>query len=153
MPKWAKAILRILGVVNCAALLLGISFLQYPAYRVLIKHAAEPQDAPNFRPVFATMTLVELAFIALLLLTAVQFIRAKSSSANLYSIVVLVFIVFEVGTGMLGRAGGIGTSIAVASGSVGTGTAPFEFLFLVPFLYPIFTMILVQLLKQRYSSV
>lgn len=133
------------------ALLLGISFLVVPVYRVLVIDAVKLQDAPHYRLIFGMMALVESVFIVVLFATAVQFIKGSTSGANLYSVAVLILIAFEVGTGMLGRAGGIGLSIAAASGGVGSGTGPFEFLFLVPFLYPIFSVILVQAVKQRHS--
>jgi len=153
MPKLAKIVLRALGIINCVALLLGASFLLDSVHRVLTGHITEPHDASYFRSVFALMTLIEVVFIGILFATAIRFIQAKLSAANLYSLTVLTFIVYSVATGALWRAGrGIGASIAAASGGTGSGTAPFEFLLLVPFLYPLASMIFVQLLRQRYHS-
>jgi len=151
MPKWAKIALRTVGVINFATLLLGTSLLLDKVYRVLAGHITEPSDAPYFRLAFAVMALVEAAFVGVFLTTAIRFIRAKLSAANLYSLAVLLHIVYSAATGMLWLARrGIGTSIAAAS-SV-SGVAPFEFLFLVPFLYPALSVVLVQLLKQRYNA-
>lgn len=153
MPKSARVVLRTLGIVNSLALLLGTSFLLDSVYRVLAGHIVEPTGAPYFRFAFAVMALIEMIFVSVLLATAVRFIQARLSAANLYSIAVLLFIVYSVATGVLWRTGsGIGASIAAASGGAGSGTAPFEFLLLVPFLYPLLSMILVQLLRQRYNS-
>lgn len=143
MPKWTTIAIRVLGVVNCLALLLGTSFLAPTLYRVLVKNVLRGD-----RFLFSAMFLVELTLITLLFWTSVQFIRGKSSAANLYSIAVLILIFFEVGTGMWARAGGIAVDIAVASAVVSSGTAPFEFLFLVPFLYPVLSVTLVQLSKR-----
>lgn len=146
MPKWTTIAIRVVGVINCLALLLGISFLAHPLYRVLVKNVLKDE-----RFLFAAMFSLELALITLLLVTSVQFIKGNSSAANLYSIAVLILIFFEVGTGMWARVGGIAVNIAVASAVVGTGTAPFEFLFLVPFLYPVLSVTLVQLVKTRQT--
>jgi hypothetical protein len=43
-------------------------------------------------------------------------------------------------------------SIAAATG-VSSATAPFEFLFLVPFLYPVVSLVLLQLLKHPFGTV
>jgi len=151
MPKWANIALRAVGAINLATLLLGTAFLLDKVYRVLAGHITEPNDAPYFRLAFAVMAFIEAAFVAVFLTTAVRFIQAKLSAANLYSLAVLLHIVYHAATGMLWLARrGIGASIGAAS-SV-SGIAPFEFLFLVPFLYPALSVVLVQLLKQRYSS-
>jgi hypothetical protein len=43
--------------------------------------------------------------------------------------------------------------VSVASATAGSNaTTVFEFLFLVPFLYPLASVALVQLLKRRYAS-
>lgn len=143
MPKWTTIAIRVLGIINCLALLLGTSFLARPLYRVLFKNVLKGD-----RLLFSAMFLVELTLVTLLLGPSVQFIRGKSSAANLYSIAVLILIFFEVGTGMSARAGGIAVDIAVASAVVSSGTAPFEFLLLVPFLYPVLSVTLVQLAKR-----
>lgn len=153
MPTWAKIVLRTVGAVNAAAVSVGAVFLVDSVYRVLTGHITEPRDAPYFRFAFAVMALIELAFLAVLLVTAIRFIQAKLSPANLYSLTVLLLVVYSGATGMLWRIGqGIGMSIASATGGSCVATAPFEFLFLVPFLYPIVSIVLAQLLKQRYGE-
>jgi len=152
MPKWAKVVLRTVGIVNSAALLLGTSFLVDSAYRVLTGRVTVPNDAPYFMSAFAVMTLIELAFVIVFLITAIRFVRARLSAAHLYSLAVALHIIYRAATGMLWRMGpGIGASIAAATAASSAITL-FEVLFLVPFLYPVASMILVQLLRWRYNS-
>jgi hypothetical protein len=137
IPKWVKVLLRTVGTINVVALVLGTSFLMDRVYGVLTGRIAAPESAPYFRFAFAAMALVELGFVGVLLVTAVRFIQGRLSAVNLYSFSVLLLIVYFLTVGKLWLIGrGIGMSIAAATG-VSSATAPFEFLFLVPFLYPV----------------
>ena len=150
MPTWSKVILRTIGTLNCLALLLGLSFLVDSVFQVLTGRVARINDAPYFRLVFLVMTVIELVFFSVFLSTAIGFIRAKLSSANLYSLAVLLYVIYFIVSSMLWRAGsGVGASIA--SASAGNATTPFVFLFLVPFLYPVVSAISVQVLRSRYG--
>jgi hypothetical protein len=72
------------------------------------------------------MALIELAFVSLLLLTAIRFMQARLSAVNLYSITVLLLFVYFVAIQMRWRTGqGTGTSVAAATGGVNTAIAPF----------------------------
>lgn len=152
MPKWAKNAVRSIGIINFFALSVGLSFLADSIYRVLAGRIARPADAPYFRFAFTVMALIELVFLTVLLITATQFVRAKLSGANLYSVTVLShFIYFAAPSMLLWRVSrDVRASIAAASGGT-SGMVPFDFLLLVPFLYPVASIILVQLLKQRYK--
>jgi len=58
-----------------------------------------------------------------------------------------------VGVHLLWRADkGIGMSVAAATGIGNVGIAPFVFLFVEPLVYPVASVMLVQLLKRRYSA-
>ncbi len=152
IPKWARVVLRTVGVVNVALVLLGASFLVDSVRFFLIKYTPDP-SIPYFRPAFVSMTLVNIAFLAILLATAVQFIRTRISAINLYSLIVLAEFLYAVTTGILWRAQrGIGLSVGAATGVGNMGIAPFEFCFLVPFLYPVASLILLQVIRQRHSS-
>jgi hypothetical protein len=151
-PEWVKVVLRTVGMINAAALLLGTSFLVDSAYRLLTGHIIEPHDAPYFRVAFAVMSLIELVFASILLLTAIRFIQAKLSAVNLYSLAVLLLVVYFAVITMLWQ-GHREIALSVASATAGSNaTSVFEFLFLIPFLYPLLSVILVQLLKRRYGS-
>jgi hypothetical protein len=140
-----------IGILNCVALLVGFSFLVDSVFQVLTGRVARLDDAPYFRLAFVVMTVIELGFFSIFLTTAVGFIRAKLSSANLYSLAVLLCVFYFVVSSMLGRVGsGVGASIGAAS--AGNATTPFIFLFLAPFLYPIVSVISVQLLRWRFDN-
>jgi hypothetical protein len=151
-PKWVKIVLRTVGTVNAVAVLLGTSFLADSVYRLLTGHIHEPRDAPYFRLAFTIMSLMQLAFASVLLVTAIRFIQAKLSAVNLYSFTVLLLMGYFAATTLLWQSRRE-IALSVASATAGSNaTAVFEFLFLVPFLYPLVSVVLVQLLKRSYSS-
>ncbi len=151
MSMWARLGLRTLGTLNAAAVLLGTSFVAESIYRFL-KEQMHPSDAPYFPLAFVTMTLIELSFASVLFVTAIPFVQAKLSVANLYSLTVHALLAYFVSVGMLWRARRpVALSIAAAT-AVSSATTVFTFLFLVPFLYPLASVVLVQLLKRRYSK-
>ena len=154
-PKWATILLRTVGTVNAAAVLLGTSFLVDSVYRVLSGHITESHDAPYFRFAFSVMALIQLAFASVLLITAIRFLQAKLSAVNLYSLTVLLLVAYFVTIVTLWRSCDeeIAASVASATGGTDIATAPFTFLLLVPFLYPVASVVLVQVLKKRYGKV
>lgn len=150
-PKWVRITFRSVGTVNAAAVLLGTSFLAHSVYRVLSNHITEPHDAPYFRFAFAVMALIELIFVSVLLLTAIRFMQVRVSAVNLYSLAVLLLIVYFATVQMLWQRGqAIAMSVGAAT-AISSATVLFEFLFLVPFLYPVFSVVLLQLLKRRFD--
>jgi hypothetical protein len=151
-PKWVKIVLRTVGTVNAAAVLLGTSFLVDSIYHLLAGHIREPRDAPYFRLAFAVMALMQLAFASVLFVTAIRFIQAKLSAVNLYSFAVLLLMVYFAAITLLWQSRPE-IALSVASATAGSNaTTVFEFLLLVPFLYPLASVALVQLLKRRYAS-
>ena len=152
LPDWAKYVLRILGVVNAIIALMGMIFEVQSAYFFLFK-CADPFRPSSIEIVFAAMTFVNLAFVMVLLLTAIRFIQAKVYVANLYSVAVLILFVYGVTIRVLWHfGGGVGMSIAGATGVGNMGIAPFAFLLVVPYLYPFLSVGLVQALKHRYRT-
>lgn len=152
MPKWARIAVRTVGTANLILVALGTLFLVDSVHFFLTKYAADP-GIPYFRLAFVGMTLINLTFLGILLVTAVRFIQSKTSSINLYSLAVLVLVAYGYANGVLWRAGrGIGMSIAAATGVGNMGVGPFEFCLLLPYLYPAVSIILLQVLKRRYST-
>jgi hypothetical protein len=152
LSKGARIVLRTVGTINGVAALLGTYFQVGSSYFFLTKYA-DPSAPPSFRPILATMTLINLAFVGVLLVTSVRFIQAKASGASLYSLTVLMVLFYGMGTRELWRVGGgIGISVAGATGVGNLGIAPFLFVFLVPYLYPFVSMVLVQGIKYRQSA-
>ena len=154
MATWAKFVLRSVGILNCAVLLLGLSFLIESMYKVAIGQIKALSDGPYFYVAFATLAAAEIAFITVFLVASFRFIGGKLSAIDPYSIAVLVYVAYSVTIGLMWRlGGGVGPSIAAATG-VSSGTAPFAFLLFfvhpMPFpLYPAVTVVLVQLVKWR----
>jgi hypothetical protein len=158
MPTWAKIVLRSVGIVNSAVLLLGLSFMTESIYWVLTGRVKAHSDTPYFHVAFTIMAIVELVFISIFLSASIRFVRGNLSAANRYSFAVLSFVAYFVATGLMWRLGnGIGTSIGAATGLTGEGTAFFAFLLWLlhpmPFpLYPVVTAVLVQVIKWRYAT-
>ena len=158
MPTWAKIVLRSVGIVNSAALLLGLSFLIESIYEVLTGRVKALSDGPYFHVAFAVMAIIELVFVSIFLVSSIRFVRGKLSPVNLYSLTVLLHVVYFATTGMMWRVGGgIGASIAAATAGA-DGTVVFSFLlwFLHPMpfpLYPVVTVALVQIIKWRCTPV
>jgi hypothetical protein len=144
MPTWAKVILRSVGILNCALLLLGLSFLAESVYRTAVGQIEELGGEPYFYAAFVVMATVEIIFVGVFFVASIRFIRGSMEMINQYSIVFAVYVA----TGLMWRIGsGIGASIAAVSG-VTSATAPFAFLLFflhpMPFpLYPAVTVILI----------
>jgi len=152
LPKWAGVVLRILGVVNAVIALIGMIWEVQSAYFFLVKYS-DPFRPSSFQTVFAAMTLVNLAFVTVLFVTAIRFIQANVSVANLYSVGVLTLFVYGVVIRVLWHVGGgIRTSVAQATGVGNMGIAPFAFLFVVPYLYPFLSLGFVQAPKHHYGT-
>jgi hypothetical protein len=161
LPKWARIALRIVGAINATLALAGLYSQIGSAYFFFFNYTdpfffkyTDPTALASFKPVFAEMTVINLAFIGVLLATALSFIRAKVSAVNLYSILVFLLFGYWRAIGRLWRVGGgFGRSVAAATGVGNMGIAFFYFLFLVPCLYPFVSTVLVQILKHRYNVV
>jgi hypothetical protein len=152
MPRWIKIAIRTLGIVNTILVLLGAWFLTDSIRFVLATHTVDHASNPYLRFAFVAMTLINIAFLAILLLTAVRFIRFKISSINLYSLAVLVLVAYDYTTGALWHWKKIGISIAAATGLGNMGVAPFEFCFFMPYLYPVASIVLLQIVKRRCGA-
>lgn len=152
MPRWGKIAIRSVGAANATLVLLGASFLADSVHFFLTSHTADP-SIPYFRFAFVAITVINVAFLVILLVTAARFIQLRVSFINPYSFAVLVLLVYDYANGVCWRIGrGIGMSIGAATGVGNTGVAPFEFFFLVPYLYPVVSIVLLQVLKRRYST-
>jgi hypothetical protein len=148
MPRWAKIAIRSVGAVNLVLALVGILFLA-DSIRFFFTSPAADSGHPYFRVAFIAMALINGAFLIILAVTAIRFIQGRISSINSYSLAVLLLFAYDYTNGVLWRAGrGIGMSIAAATGVGNLGVAPFEFCFLVPFLYPLASIVVLQVLKR-----
>ena len=142
---------RTIGTINGLSILLGISFFLDSGYHIFTGHQTIPADASYSPVAYIVMSLLELAFASVLLLTALRFVQLRWSAVNLYSYTVLLLIGYFVTIGAIWSRGSraIASSVAAAT-AVSSMTTVYVFLFLLPFLYPIASVILLQLLKNRY---
>jgi hypothetical protein len=149
LPNWAKYMLRVLGVVNAIIALIGMIFEVQSAYFFY----ADLSPSSFQIVVFASMTVVNLAFVTVLFVTAIRFIQAKVSAVNLYSVAVLIlFVYWMVIRALWHVGGGVAASVAWVTGVGNMGIAPFAFLLVVPYLYPFLSVGLVQALKHHYGT-
>lgn len=153
MPAWAKIVLRGVGMLNSAALLLGLSFLGDCAYKIVTGQIKESAGEPYFYVAFVTMATIEIAFAGVFLVASIRFVWGNLAFINMYSVSVVLYIAYfeSIGFFLWPLGHGIGKSIAAATG-VSSATAPFAFLlfFVHPVffpIYPIITAVVVQLLK------
>lgn len=152
LPKWARIVLRVMGAINAILATAGLFFQMQSAYFLLFKYA-DPAAPASFKRVFAAMTLINLAFVGMLLGTSLSFVRARVSATNSYSMMVVLLFGYWLAIRRLWRVdGGFGMSVAAATGVGNMGIVCFEFLFFVPCLYPFVSMVLVQILKHRYNA-
>jgi hypothetical protein len=149
MPPWAKAVLRIVGVINAVLVILGIYWLLHSVYFVLLSYRPH-SESPYFGSAFVVMTIVNVTFLAFFVLIAFRLLQLSPSAVALHSIASVSLVVYGLLNGVLWLTGhGIGTSIAAATGVGNMGVAPFTVLFLVPYLYPIVSTIVLQATRMK----
>src|SRR5262245_56992401 len=120
-PKPLTIVLRTVGTINIVLAGVGILFLVGSVYDFFTISKAD--RSVSFRYAFIAMTNVNVAFLGILLLTAIRFIQVRLSAINLYSVAVLALLVYDVAIGKLWRIGGnVGMGVAAATGIGNTAT-------------------------------
>jgi hypothetical protein len=152
MPRFIKIAIRAVGIVNTILVLLGMWFLADSIRFILTGYTADHPNIPYLRFALVAMTFINVSFLAILLVTAVRFIQGKIYSVNTYSLAVLVLVAYDYTTRALWHWKKVGISVAAATGIGNMGVAPFEFCFFVPFLYPVGSVVLLQIVKQLYAT-
>jgi hypothetical protein len=105
IPRWARGVLRTVGIVNAALALIGTSIVVDSIYRFWTgKYRALP-NAPYFQTAFIVMLAIETVFQATLLVPTVRLMRARPSAINSYSIWVLAAVAYQLAIGELWRPG------------------------------------------------
>jgi hypothetical protein len=133
MPAWAKAVFRIVVMLNAALALIGFYWLQSSVRGVLLKVRPSP-ETPYFRTAFVVMIVLNAVFLMLFLLGAFQLLRLRKGGVIVHAITSALLIAYGFLNGMLWLANPIGRSIAAATGVGNMGIAPFIFLFVLPYL-------------------
>jgi len=97
---------------------------------------------PYFYQACFTIGVVNLAFIAMVCLTALDLLRLRVQSVKVYMWTVVALICYDfVNGGLWLLPRGVGMSIAGATGVGNMGIAPFQFaLFFIPWGYPILSV-------------
>jgi hypothetical protein len=134
MPKWAKFVLRAIGILNITLVSIGSYWLVSSIRRGL---AGVGAAFPHFGTVFGVMTAINVLFLGVFLVTAVQLIRCRLSAVVPYSIAMAAVIVYDLLLSGLWTVPGIGRSVAAATGIGNMGIALFELLLVIPYAYPI----------------
>src|SRR6267378_5695839 len=149
MPAWAKIVLRSVGTLNAVLAVLGFYWLVFFVHNVLARARPDPY-APYFGISFAVMTAINIAFLALFLTAAFRLFRLKNSGIIMHSITSASLIAYGILNGTLWLAGrGVGKSIGAATGVGNMGIAPFAVLFVVSYVYPIASTIVLLITRQR----
>jgi hypothetical protein len=152
MPPWAKAALRIVGVLNAALAVRGVYWLGLSVYGFLLRYPTD-SEYPYFGIAFVVMTVLNITFLAFFLVIAFQLLKLKPSAVALHSIASVSLVVYGLLNGGLWLAGrGIGASIGAATGVGNMGIAPLVLLFVVPYLYPISSTIVLQVTRMKMKA-
>jgi hypothetical protein len=161
-PGWAKILLRTIGIVNLVTVLLGFISLGCAFsvfFRVLTRrHWTCPDFSPYCRVALIVVILLELPFASALLFTAIRFVQARVGAANLYALTVAALIIYVIGSNVLCAHLSEGARIGIYGAHEVVIGSPIDlfledwFLFQprayqVPFLYPVASVMLVQLIK------
>jgi hypothetical protein len=147
MNIWRRSI-QTIGAISLALTLWGYYWLIFVAWRELRHPVFNPQ-VPLFRAAFFTMNAVDAVLLAGMVFAATGMLKLKPEAVAIYSWLILAMIACELGVGALWLLPDpIGRSIAAASGTGSIGSGPL-LLFPVPFVYPVLSVILVNLARHK----
>jgi hypothetical protein len=137
MPKWSKAVLRTIGVLDAALSLCGFYFIFMSVWGGAFALSSNA-DTPYFRIAFAAMTAINFGFLILFLLSGFQLLRLKRSGVIMHATTSVALIGYDLSVGIfwLSRSR-VGISVGAATGVGNMGTAPFQFFNFAPYVYPI----------------
>ena len=152
VPLWASVLFRVVGSVNVFLSMDGLDAMLTDMSFWLANPNA---DLRYFRVAYYTMCAVNLFFIVMLCLTALDFLQLKLPSVRLYAWLVLALIAYYLLLALLWfLPNPIGISIASASGVGNMGIASFEFvLFLVPYGYPVVSVVALYIARSKVRSI
>jgi hypothetical protein len=141
-------LIQAIGAISLALTLWGYYWLVFVAWRELRHPSVYPQ-APLFRVAFFTLNAVDAVFLAGIVFATTGLLKLKQKAPATYTWLILAMIAFELSVGALWLLPDqIGRSIAAASGTGSIGSGPL-LLFPVPFVYPVISVILVNLARHK----
>ena len=152
MPTWAKIVLRTVGALNVALAVLGSYGVFWGMHAVLGLVPSRP-DYPYVGIAFALMTAINLTFLVLFLIAAFQLLRLETSGVMIHSGASALLIAYTLLIGAFWLVSdGIGRSIAAVTGVGNMGIAPFEFLFVAPYVFPVVSTLTLLITRRKIRS-
>jgi hypothetical protein len=156
MPLWTTGVFRSVATLNVALCAFGTYLLSLSVIRVVGNHSPVAVY-PHFGLAYGIMTVINIAFLAAIVLVSLGLFRLSMPAVTAYWILVAAMIVYGFVNGALWLARDpMGRSIAAASGIGNTGIAPFELFpmlgteLTVPYVYPLLSMVALILTKKRH---
>jgi len=152
MPTWGKAVLRTIGVADGALTALGAYWLFLSVRGGVFSLETRP-ETPYFRIAFALMIAINGAFLVLFAAAAFQLFRLSRSGVMVHAVTSALLIAYSFLVGMLWLVPhNIGRSIGAATGVGNMGVAPFELLFVVPYVYPIASTVVLLVIRRKMPA-
>jgi hypothetical protein len=145
---------RLIQTVGAASIFLSLwgAYLLVNSFRLELAHPFLNSKAPFFREVFLGMNAIDAAFLIVMIVTAIGLLMLRPNAARFYTWLYVVLVVYAFAPGVLwGISGPVGMSIAAASGVGDEGLAPLLF-YPLPFVYPIASVLLVNIATRRLSK-
>lgn len=131
----------VLSAVGCYALAISVLAVS--------RHPHSYPTAPYFYAAFWTMSSIDAAFLLAFVVVSIMLLRLHRWAAISYTCMVLALILYAVVLGLLWLLPyGVGESIARASGVGSMGIAVLLFV-PVPFLYPLISVVCVNIARLR----
>jgi hypothetical protein len=150
MKIW-KPLLQGIGAVTLAFCVWGCCYWVVAAMREF-RHPLGDPEAPFFRAAFWTMSAIDAVLLVAIAFASFQLLRLRPKAAMIYTCFVLASVAYALGPGLLWTLpNGVGRSIAAASGIGSVGTGPLM-MFPIPFVYPLISVVLVNIARQRLKS-
>jgi hypothetical protein len=147
MKIW-RLLLQGIGVITLALAVWGCYYWATTALSEY-QHPFLDSKAPFFRAAFWTLTTIDATFLAAIFFAAIKLLKSRPNAALIYTCIVAALIVYAFVSGALWLLpNGVGASIAAASGIGSAGTGPLVF-FPLPFVYPLISIVLVNLARYR----
>src|SRR5262245_40767651 len=132
-----KLPVRALIAVGVTSLILGLIGISYNWVTLSVDYSSVPQEVDgevvpaHFYTAFYLMSAICVTFYAALLVVGIQLIRQRSSWAYVLLAVIILEVLFYIGTGVMWRSSQYGLSVAAATG-VSSGGLSLQIILLFP---------------------
>lgn len=148
MMKMWRLLLQTVGALNLALSVVGCYTLAITAVTLSRAPHTRPRE-PYFYAAFWTMSGIDAAFLLIFVCVSMMLLRLHPWAATAHTCTILALIVYAFVPGLLWLLPhGVGESIAGASGVGNMGIAVLLF-FPVPYLYPLISVVCVNIARLR----